>query len=129
MAGASSGLGLGASHAIGHTLGGGYGVPHGLTSSVILPAVLLWNQSVAPERQRLVARLMGQNDLSAAETVKDFARRLGLPVDLAAAGIHRDQLRDIAEHTLNDRGVRSNPRKIKTAEDIMEILELALGQQ
>jgi maleylacetate reductase len=127
MAGASSGQGLGASHAIGHTLGGTYGVPHGLTSCVALPAVLRWNESVAPERQTLVAALLGRADLSASDAVKALAQGLDLPTDLAAVGIGPDQFQAIAEHTLHDRGVRSNPRPIRGAADIVEILELARG--
>jgi len=127
MAGASSGRGLGASHAIGHTLGGTFGVPHGLTSCVALPAVLQWNQGVAGERQALVASLLGRPDLSASEAVKALARALDLPTDLAAVGIRPDQFQAIAEHTLHDRGVRSNPRPIRGPEDIVEILELARG--
>jgi maleylacetate reductase len=127
MAGASSGRGLGASHAIGHTLGGTYGVPHGLTSCVALPAVLRWNQEVAPERQSLVAKLLDRPDLSAADAVKALVKSLDLPTDLAAIGIRPDQFRAIAEHTLHDRGVRSNPRPIRNADDIVEILELARG--
>ena len=127
MAGASSGRGLGASHAIGHTLGGSYGVPHGLTSCVALPAVLKWNEGVADDRQRLVATLMGHPNRSAAEAVKALARALDLPTDLAAVGIAPHQFRAIAEHTLHDRGVSSNPRPIRGADDIVAILELARG--
>jgi maleylacetate reductase len=125
MAGASSGRGLGASHAIGHTLGGTFGVPHGLTSCIALPAVLRWNEGVASERQALVAALLGQSELSASDAVKALAHGLGLPTDLAAVGIRPDQFRAIAEHTMHDRGVRSNPRPIRGPEDIVEILELA----
>jgi len=127
MSGASAGRGLGASHAIGHTLGGTYGVPHGLTSCVILPAVLRWNEGVADDRQRLVAGLLGRPDLSAADAVKTLAQNLSLPTDLAAVGIGPDQFQAIAEHTLHDRGVRSNPRRITGADDIVAILELARG--
>jgi maleylacetate reductase len=127
MAGASSGRGLGASHAIGHTLGGSYGVPHGYTSSVALPAVLQWNEGVAGNRQRLVAALMDQPEHSAAQAVKALARALDLPTDLAAVGIRPDQFPAIAEHTMHDRGVRSNPRPITGADDIVEILDLARG--
>ncbi|HEY5072352.1 MAG TPA: iron-containing alcohol dehydrogenase [Caulobacteraceae bacterium] len=127
MAGAASGRGLGASHAIGHTLGGTYGVPHGLTSCVTLPAVLGWNESVAPERQKLVAELLGRADLSASQAVKDLAQALGLPTNLAAVGIRPDQFRAIAEHTMSDRGIRSNPRPITGPDDVVEILELARG--
>jgi maleylacetate reductase len=125
MSGAASGRGLGASHAIGHTLGGTYGVPHGLTSAVALPAVLRWNEGVDGARQRLVAALMDRPELSASEAVKSLARALDLPTGLAAVGIRPDQFRAVAEHTLHDRGVRSNPRPIHGPEDIIEILELA----
>jgi maleylacetate reductase len=127
MSGAASGRGLGASHAIGHTLGGTYGIPHGLTSAVALPAVLRWNQGVADDRQRLVASLMDQPGRSAAVTVKSLARDLGLPTDLAAVGIRPDQFAAIADHTMHDRGVRSNPRPITGPADIVAILELARG--
>jgi maleylacetate reductase len=125
MAGASSGRGLGASHAIGHTLGGTYGVPHGLTSCIALPAVLAWNQGAANDGQRLVAALMGRADLTAADAVKTLAHTLDLPTSLAAVGIRPDQFMAIAEHTMHDRGVRSNPRPIRGPEDIVAILELA----
>jgi maleylacetate reductase len=127
MAGASSGRGLGASHAIGHTLGGTFGVPHGLTSAVALPAVLRWNEGVAADRQQRVAALMGRPKHSASDAVKALARGLDLPTDLAAVGIRPDQFHAIAEHTMHDRGVRSNPRPIKGPDDIVEILELARG--
>ncbi|MGD0335455.1 MAG: iron-containing alcohol dehydrogenase [Xanthobacteraceae bacterium] len=127
MAGASAGRGLGASHAIGHTLGGSFGVPHGLTSCVALPAVLRWNEGVANDRQKLVAALLGNPELSASDAVRTLAHALDLPTDLAAIGIGPGQFRAIAEHTLHDRGIRSNPRSIKGAEDIIEILELARG--
>ena len=127
MSGAASGRGLGASHPIRHTLGGTYGVPHGLTSAVALPAVLRWNEGVAEDRQRKVATLMGHPGLSASEAVKALARALDLPTDLAAVGIRPDQFRAIAEHTMHDRGVRSNPRPIAGPDDIVEILELARG--
>ena len=127
MAGASAGRGLGASHAIGHTLGGSFGVPHGLTSCVALPAVLRWNERVASDRQKLVAALLRNPEFSASDAVRTLAHALDLPTDLAAIGIRPGQFRAIAEHTLHDRGIRSNPRPIKGADDIMEILELARG--
>jgi alcohol dehydrogenase YqhD (iron-dependent ADH family) len=104
--GASAGRGLGASHAIGHTLGGSFGVPHGLTSCVALPAVLRWNEGVASDRQKLVAALMGNPELSASDAVRTLAHALDLPTDLAAIGIGPGQFRAIAEHTLHDRGIR-----------------------
>jgi maleylacetate reductase len=127
MSGAGAGQGLGASHAIGHTLGGSYGIPHGITSCVALPAVLKWNEGAADDRQALVAEFLGAKGKSAAEAVRGLAKSLGLPTDLATIGIRRDQFQAIAEHTMHDRGVRSNPRPIKGPEDVVAILEIAAG--
>jgi maleylacetate reductase len=127
ITGAAAGGGSGASHAIGHTLGGMCGVPHGLTSCVTLPSVLRWNESVNAERQAVVAALMGQPGGSAAEAVEGLCRTLDLPTRLPQVGIEAGQLQAIAEHTLGDRGVRANPRPVRSAEDLMEILTLAMA--
>jgi hypothetical protein len=52
MTGIVGGTRMGASHAIGHVLGGSAGVPHGYTSCVMLPAVLAFNAEVNADRQR-----------------------------------------------------------------------------
>ena len=126
ISGAGSGRGMGASHAIGHTLGGSYGVPHGITSCVTLPAVLAWSAMAAGPQQAVINGLLDAPG-PASEAVRDLIAGLGLPTDLKSVGITRDQFQAIAEHTMHDRGVRSNPRPIKRPEDIIEILELAAG--
>jgi maleylacetate reductase len=125
ISGAGSGRGMGASHAIGHTLGGAYGVAHGVTSSITLHAVLAWNANHGPERQALVSRLMGRRASPAATAVRDLARSLGLPTQLAEVSLGRSHFRAIAEHSLHDRAMRGNPRPVRTVEDVLEILELA----
>lgn len=125
ISGASAGQGLGASHAIGHTLGGMLGVPHGITSCVALPAVLAWNTGANDAADRLVAQLIGSPGLSAAEAVRGLCRELGLPTTLSEVGVAPAQFEAIAEHTMTDRGVRSNPRPIRSASDVVEILKLA----
>jgi maleylacetate reductase len=125
ISGASAGRGLGASHAIGHTLGGMLGVPHGITSCVALPAVLAWNAGANPEAEAKVAGLVGYPQMSAGDAVRSLCGSLGLPTTLAAVGVRPDQYAAIAEHTMTDRGVRSNPRPIRSAADVVEILKLA----
>jgi maleylacetate reductase len=127
MSGAMAGRGMGASHAIGHTLGGMLGVPHGLTSAVMLPAVLRWNESaLATDRKHLVGELLGYEGLSPSDAVRSLCRELGLPATLGELGVGRDQFRAIAERTLHDRSIQTNPRPIERAEDVEEILTLAL---
>jgi maleylacetate reductase len=125
ISGSASGRGMGASHAIGHTLGGTYGVPHGITSCITLHAVLAWNRDYGADRQALVARVMRRRTLPAAIVVRDLVIRLGLPWRLSEVLIGSSHFRDIAEHTMHDRSIRTNPRPIRSADDIVEILELA----
>jgi maleylacetate reductase len=125
ISGSASGRGMGASHAIGHTLGGSYGVPHGITSCITLHAVLDWNKNYGADRQLLVSRLMGRRRLPAAIVVRDLVMKLGLPWRLSEVLIGSSNFRAIAEHTMHDRAVRTNPRPIRSPDDIVEILELA----
>jgi maleylacetate reductase len=127
MSGVGSGRGMGPSHAIGHTLGGGYGVPHGVTSCIVLPAVLAWYGDAAADRQALVSGLMGAKGRAAAEAVKRLVTGLGLPADLASVGIGPESFQAIAEHTMHDAGVRTGARPITGPQDIVAILELAAG--
>jgi maleylacetate reductase len=125
ITGATSGIGTAASHAIGHTLGGSYGIPHGITSCVMLPAVLRWNAPVNGERQQRISALMGEPGRATGDLVAELVAKLGLPGRLSDIGIKRESFRAIAEHTMHDPPVRANPRPIKGPDDIIEILELA----
>jgi maleylacetate reductase len=48
-----AGVPMGASHGIGYILGSLFGVPHGHTSCIMLPAVMQWNKPVNAKRQAL----------------------------------------------------------------------------
>ena len=115
----------GASHGIGHVLGGTCDVPHGYTSFVMLPFVMQWNSSLNADRQKLVAEALGYPGEPAADVLDAFISDLGLPRSLHDVGISRDQFQLIAEGSMHDPGVRTNPRPISGPDDILEILELA----
>lgn len=115
----------GASHGIGYILGSFCGVPHGHTSCVMLPAVLAWNAGQGENRQREISNALGNTGSSAAESVKALVSSLGLPTSLQEVGVKREQLAQIAERAAKHPVVRNNPRKIESADDVFEILELA----
>ena len=115
------------SHAIGHTLGGSYGVPHGFTSCVILPAVLAWTAGSSKAQQAQVSELLGAPGQPAADVVRNLVRGLGLPDDLKSVGIGREHFQAIAEHTMLDRAIRTSPRPVSGPDDVVEILEIASG--
>jgi maleylacetate reductase len=125
IAAAASGVPTGASHGIGYALGATFGVAHGHTSCVMLPAVLAWNAAVNGERQKALSAAMGQPDRAASDLVKALVAGLDQPVSLQAVGIRRENLPEIAARALAYQPVQLNPRPIRTAADVMEILELA----
>jgi maleylacetate reductase len=121
----TSGVGVGASHGIGHVLGAACHVPHGHTSCVMLPSVLRWNLPVNGERQKRVSEAFGKPESAAADLVAGLVAALGLPQRLRDVGVGKDRFREIAEKSMHDRAVLNNPRPIKGPAEVMEILELA----
>jgi alcohol dehydrogenase class IV len=125
---ATMGLGrvpYGASHGIGHQLGAVAGVPHGHCSCVMLPSVLRYNVAVNGERQALVSEAMGRPGDPAGDVIEDFVKSLDQPTRLRDVGVARNQFDAIAEGSLENMMVRSNPRTIERADQIREILEMA----
>ncbi|NKB56474.1 MAG: iron-containing alcohol dehydrogenase [Alphaproteobacteria bacterium] len=125
MTGVVTGARMGASHAIGHILGGSAGVPHGHTSCIMLPYVLEWNTSVNGGRQKEIATAMGQAGTSLPEVLDSFIRNLDMPRRIRETGVEEDDLPRLAENCMLDDWTFSNPREIKTPEQVMEILRLA----
>jgi len=125
LIGIQAGAPMAASHGIGHVLGGTAGVPHGYTSCVMLPHVLRWNKSVNADRQKLVSAALGRPDADAGDLVADLVRTLGLPATLRDVGVKREQLDLIAQNSMHDRAIATNPRKIRGPQDVREILDLA----
>lgn len=113
----------GASHGIGHQLGAIAGVPHGVCSCVLLPAVLDWNKGETTQAQARIAEVLGA--ASASEGVRSLLLDLGLPLRLRDIGVSQAQLDLIAETSVQNRWVRTNPRRIGSAADVRQILDLA----
>jgi maleylacetate reductase len=125
MANREAGVPLGASHAIGHVLGGTCGVPHGYTSCVMLPAVLRYNAGVNAGRQAIVAESLGRPGDDAAQVVADLIAELGLPRTLRDVGVGPERFAEVAEHSMHDRWIHTNPRSITSPEQVLAILQSA----
>ncbi|HAJ76048.1 MAG TPA: hypothetical protein DCM64_06290 [Gammaproteobacteria bacterium] len=123
----------GASHGIGYILGSLCGVPHGHTSCVMLPAVLQWNAEQFADLQKPIIQALGNSgngseqasETRAGAAVKSLIGNLGLPTTLKQVGVKPDQLDEIAARAIQHPVVRRNPRKLESAEQVREILELA----
>ncbi|RMG47364.1 MAG: iron-containing alcohol dehydrogenase [Acidobacteria bacterium] len=119
--------GLGAVHAINHTVGAMFGIHHGLGNAVALPTVMEYNRPACPARFAALARAMGVDrmDLSqeelgrwAIERVRQLRRALGIPQCYRDLGVPTDEatISAIAEGAMNDMLLAFNPRKMSVDE-------------
>ena len=120
-----AGIPNGASHGIGYLLGGGRGVPHGITSCITLPPVMEWNAGINAARQAEVSAAFGGAGEPAGAVLRRFIAGLGLPTRLREVGIGREELPSIAASWDGTGPIATNPRKVRGKEDLLEILELA----
>ena len=120
-----AGIPYGASHGIGYLLGGGRGVPHGVTSCVALPAVMTWNAAANASRQVLVSEVFGFAGEPAGEVLRRFIASLGQPTRLRDVGIAHEELAGIAASWDGTGPIATNPRPVRGKDDLLEILEIA----
>lgn len=118
---------MGASHGIGYILGGAFGVPHGVTSCVMLPAVVEWNaDAIGKEgRSELAQALGGSASSDPADLLRSLMEDLNQPHTLSAVGIKESDWQKITDMAMQNFVVLSNPRPITNPDDIHEILKIA----
>lgn len=121
MAGiAFSQAGLGLCHAISHSIGGSFHVPHGRLNAILLPAVMSQNAAVCSGQYALLARQSGLSTGSDAMAVRALRnalirlrRSLQLPETLTEAGIDLTQLSakmdDLITAAIDDPCSKTNP--------------------
>lgn len=130
--------GLGLCHAMAHSLGGAFHVPHGRLNAILLPAVIELNAHTAAGKYAAIARgagLCGSADTVAVRSLKNamirLRRELGMPATLAQAGVEPGRVwhesKRIVEAVLADPCCKTNP---VTVEDFMvrKVLEEVTGR-
>jgi alcohol dehydrogenase class IV len=134
----STGVPLGASHAIGHQLGP-FGVGHGQTSCILLPAVCKYNyrHKANVEKQNATRHiLLAQKEVQ--QMIKSGGRNpekedlgdildliistLGMPRTLNDVGVGAKSLPHLAQKSLEDIWIRTNAVPITEEAQVMEIL-------
>ena len=130
--------GLGLCHAMTHSLGGVFHIPHGRLGAILLPAVIECNSHLCGAKYATLARgagIAGSADAMALRNLKNslvrLRRELGMPQDLKEAGIDPREVRfhseQIVEAALKDPCCKTNPIPV---EDFMvrRILEEVTGR-
>ena len=112
--------GLGLCHAMAHSLGGAFHVPHGRLNAMLMPAVIQCNAYRAGDKYARLAQAAGIGGSAATMGVRNLKnalirlrRELGMPGTLAEAGIHPGQVwnrqREIVAAALADPCCQTNP--------------------
>lgn len=112
-------------HALAYPIGARFHVPHGLSNSLVLPAVLRFNAEAAPELYAQLADIVvpgvrGTTSEKTTALVRHLAAlpaELGLPTRLADVGIVEADLPSLAEDAmLQTRLLVNNPRELLLAD-------------
>ena len=139
MAGmAFSGSGLGLCHALSHSLGGIFHIPHGRLNAILLPEVITCNAVNAGAEYAKLARMAGLGGSADSIGVRNLRnglirlrKELGLPSTLQEAGVNRQKLwhhsAAIVEAALQDPCMQTNPARAE-AFQMRRILEAVSGR-
>jgi alcohol dehydrogenase class IV len=90
----------GLSHVMGKQIGARHGIPHGITSCLLIPHVMRYLAREMPERMALLAQATGPNP---ADRVEQLIASLGLPQHIAAYDVGQGDLRRAAEELAGQR--------------------------
>ncbi|PSN63198.1 Dehydroquinate synthase-like protein [Corynespora cassiicola Philippines] len=143
MDGVRAGIPMGGSHAIGHQLGP-LGVPHGVTSCIMCPAVMKFNikhgasnPEISRRQEKVKSILLSEPEVVDAlksaggspetadlgDVVDAVIRSLGLPRTLKELGVSSDVIPSLSKRALDDFWSPTNPIPLTKAEQVQEILE------
>lgn len=125
---------LGAAHAMSHQVGGMLDLPHGVINGILLPHVIRFNAGEDPRPFVQIASCLGlpeahgpaeEAGLAVAEAVERLATEVGLPRGLADLGVSESDLSRLAEFTLADACLSTNPRSASHAQ-LVELFRSAM---
>lgn len=122
----AGGVPMGISHAVGHALGGSFGVPHGHTSCVTAPAALVFNAPANGHRQARISAALGDEGSAADVLLDRLIRSLGMPRTLTEVGLTAADLPRLTEAAMHDRWVRTNPRPLTEPAQVKAFLTTLL---
>ncbi|GAA3946425.1 iron-containing alcohol dehydrogenase [Allohahella marinimesophila] len=116
--------GLGACHALSHSVGAIYHTHHGMTNAVILPAVIQMNRSAIKDKVCDIARYLnikGGFD-GFVDYVNELRVLLNIPQTLGELGVSKDRIDDMVAMALEDPSAGGNP-VVMTAENTKDVLK------
>lgn len=131
---AFSNASLGAVHAMSHSLGGFFDLPHGECNALLLDHVVAFNFQAAIERYLDISAAMGisvagltpdQCQSVLTEAIRNLRTRAGITTSLKTVGVSAANIPALARKAIRDACMVTNPRR-PTVADIEAIYEQAL---
>jgi alcohol dehydrogenase len=124
-------VGTAAVHALSYPLGGKFRIAHGVANALLLPHVLRFNFSVAPERHAEISVALGvEKNCSAAGTAErgveflsQLSRACGVPQKLSDLKIPRDAIPEMAKAAMQVQRLLKNNLRPVTEADAVKIYE------
>jgi alcohol dehydrogenase class IV len=118
---------LGNVHAMALPLGGWCHVAHGTAVAVLLPHVMQFNRSAAPDRFAAVGEAMGVAKDAKASVDRTFrlVEEIGIPKRLSECGVTDDKVPPMAKDAIQSGNIAVNPRATTLA-DIEALYRAAL---
>ena len=113
--------GLGAVHSLAHPLSSEFGMHHGTSNAVLLPAVLEFNRASVPDRFADLAHVLGKD---VAECTRELNEITGIAPRLRDYGIPENALPALAEKAAEDGCHLLNPRPCSSS-DLLRLYQAA----
>jgi alcohol dehydrogenase class IV len=120
-------------HALAYPLGSEFHVAHGISNTVLLPHVLRFNLSAAPERYEDIARALGvkpgataeQTAARGIERLAELAAACPIPQRISELGVPREALPGLARAAMTVTRLLKNNVRPLTEADALKIYESA----
>lgn len=128
LAGISFTKGLGLVHATSHMIGAVFDTHHGLTNAVMLPSVLRFNKDAIVDKVPGMCHAMGLEQSSFEgfyNAITELLDELNIPDNLASLGVREESVADVANKTMSDLCLPTNPRVAELA-DVEALISRAL---
>lgn len=118
-------------HALSYPLGGRFHIAHGISNAVLLPGVLRFNLTAAPERYAEVAAALGVEGNGSAmgtaekgiERIERLSRACGVPQRISELGVPRSAIPEMARAAMQVTRLLKNNLRPLTEPDAVAIYE------
>ena len=124
--------GAGITTVLGHAIGARHHLDNGIANAIVLPHMLRFNGAANEAGLQKIAAALelprAQADALVSlvvDAVEAMLNQLPIPHRLRDVGISSPQLHDIAKQGLNDWFLRGNPRRVRSEDELFNVLERA----